>query len=663
MTRKLAGSALIAVVLVFMPAGGGSAAGSGTADETTLPVLDLKPHVRVTTTRGVSASLRSLARKFPATEVRIPSPDEPRRLPETSRRLQAPADAPATTVSFEGIANTSGVAPPDPNGDVGPNHYVQVVNARDGSAVAIFDKAGALLSGPTSMTSLWTGLGGKCENEGEGDPIVQYDQLADRWVLSQFAFSIENGVPQAPFFQCVAVSTTPDPQGTYFAYSFRISNQYFGDYPKFGVWPDAYYVSVHLVDPGTEQYAAQGIIALDRETMLAGGTPRAMVFFANPNVFGLLPSDAQGTTPPPVGSPNYLVTVRDDAINGGEDRLDLYRFHADFADPGSSTITGPVRLPSEQFDSNLCRGSQNCIPQKGTNQKLDAVAVSGLGDLIMYPLAYRNFGNFEALALNHTVDVNKADHAGVRWYQIANPGRRPFISEQGTYAPDARHRWMGSLSMDQSGDLAIGYSLSDENTFPSIAFTGRLASDPPGTMPQGEGVIVTGGGSQTATNRWGDYSAMQVDPDGCTFWYTQEYYAETQPINWHTRIASFKFDSCGGPAPSPPPPPPDTQAPRLSKIKDAPDPFKPGTGGKSSRTKISWTVSESSDDKVVITNRKGHVVRRFAGSVDAGSYYILWRGTTDTGKKAPAARYTYTITAVDSAGNKSTVRGKSTLKR
>jgi FlgD Ig-like domain len=652
----------LAIVLAWLVPGGATAS-SPTAPGSAARALDLQAHVSRSTTRGTSAPLAALARRYPAVEVRVPSPAEPRRLPESPLSPETVAAAPPTTASFEGLANTSAVAPPDPNGDVGPNHYVQVTNARNGSAVAVFDKTGTLLSGPASMGSLWAGLGGKCENAGEGDPIAQYDQLADRWVLSQFAFSVKDGVPEGPFFQCVAVSTSPDPLGTYFAYSFEISDQYFADYPKFGVWPDAYYVSVHLVNPRNERYAAQGIIAFDRETMLAGGSPREMVFFANPSVFGLLPADAQGSTPPPVGAPNYLVTVRDGAISGGEDRLDLYKFFVNWDQPSLSRITGPVRLPTDPFDSNMCRGAQNCIPQQGSTQKLDPVAVSSLGDLMMYPLAYRNFGSFEALALNHTVDADHTDHAGIAWYQIANPARKPYIAAQGIYAPDSLHRWMGSISMDQSGDLGLGFSVSGPQTFPSVGYTARVPSDPGGAMGQGEGVMIAGGGAQTATNRWGDYSSMQVDVDGCTFWYTQEYYSESQPVNWHTRIAAFKLDACGGPAASPPPPPPDTRAPRLTNVHDSPDPFKPGAGGKKSRTKISWTVSESSDDKVIITNKRGRVVRRFAGSVDAGSYYVLWRGTTDNGTKAPAGRYTYTITAVDSAGNKSRATDKTTLRR
>lgn len=619
------------------------------------PAFDLGPRVTRAIASGVSEPLARLPR---TAGVKAPAG---RRLP--ARSLQD--DPSPTTASFDGMAATGGVVPPDPNGDVGPEHYVQAVNSAEGGAVAVFDKAGRLMSGPVALSSLWTGLGGRCETAGEGDPIAQYDQVADRWVLSQFAFGVRDDEPRPPFFQCIAVSTSPDPAGTYHAYSFKISNRYLANYPKFGVWRDGYYMSAHLYDSRSGAYVAQGVMAFDRDSMLAGGEPRAIVFFANESIFGLLPADAQGFNPPPEGSPNYLVVARDGAIAGGLDRLELYRFFVDWGSPERSTVKGPVILTTQSFDSNMCKGSRSCIPQAGTTQRLDPIASEPrAGNLLMYPLAYRNFGTFEALALNHTVDATNTDHAGIRWYQVVSPGRRPFISDQGTYAPDTRHRWAGSISMDQSNDLGLGFSVSGRDLFPSVGFTGRRAGDPAGTMTQGEGTIVAGGGAQTGSNRWGDYSSMQVDPiDGCTFWYTQEYYSESSAGGWRTRVGAFSFPTCGEKAPEPSPPPVDDEPPRISDVRDAPDPFTPDGNGKKDRVKISWTVSESSDNKVVWRNRRGRIVRTFRGSVAPGSVYIKWNGTTDFGKKAGSGTFTYTISAQDSSGNRSSATGKTRLRR
>ena len=450
---------------------------------------------------------------------------------------------PVPAMSFEGLGNVNGVLPPDTNADVGPNHYVQSVNV----SFAVYSKGTqttppALLYGPAATSTLWTGFGGPCETRNDGDGIVMYDHLADRWVMSQLALpNLFFGIAFAPFYQCIAISATPDPTGAYYRYQFAFNK--LNDYPKLGVWPDAYFMAINQFSPITLQFAGQGVIAFDRHRMLAG-LPATMQYVdlasVDINLGGMLPADLDGPAPPP-GSPGYFVQVDDDAWGYAPDRLQLWRFNVDWANPSASTVTGPSVMPVAPFDSDLCGYSRTCIPQPGTAAKVDAMA-----DRLMYRLQYRNFGTHESLVVNHTVDADGTDHAGVRWYEIRDPRTTPAVYQQGTYAPDTDHRWMASAAMDASGNMALGFSVSGAATPPSVRYTGRLATDPAGAMTQGEADIVIGSGAQThESGRWGDYSMMAVDPiDGCTFWYTQQYYGSTSPLAWQTRVGSFSFPSC-----------------------------------------------------------------------------------------------------------------------
>jgi hypothetical protein len=410
-------------------------------------------------------------------------------------------------------------APPDTNGAVGATQFVQWVN----TSFAVFDKnTGALVFGPAAGNTIWRGFGGACETSNDGDPIAQYDKAAGRWVLTQAVFT-------APFMVCLAVSTTSDATGTYNRYAFPMSN--FPDYPKLGVWPDAYYMSFNMFS-GNRFVGAQGC-AFDRSRMLTGTAATMQCFQQSPTVASLLPSDLDGTTPPPAGSPNFF-------LNFGSNSLNLFKFHVDFTTPGNSTFTGPTNIPVAAF-SPACGGGA-CIPQLGTGQQLDS-----LGDRLMYRLAYRNLGDHESLVVNHSVTAGSS--VGVRWYELRSPNTTPTVFQQGTFAPDANFRWMGSVAMDKAGDIAAGYSVSSSSMHPAVRFTGRVPTDPPGIL-QAENSIIEGTGSQLANlNRWGDYSSISVDPvDDCTFWYTTEYLKSDGTFNWNTRIASFKFPSCGGPA-------------------------------------------------------------------------------------------------------------------
>ena len=407
-------------------------------------------------------------------------------------------------------------SPPDTNGAVGATQYVQWVNAE----FAVFDKAtGALVAGPTEGNALWHGFGGGCETNNDGDPIVQYDKIADRWVLTQFSIST------LPYTQCVAVSTTSDATGTYNRYAFSFGDSDYSDYPKLGVWPDAYYMSFNVFLDGSNFIGANAC-ALDRNAMIAGNNATIICFQQESSVASLLPSDMDGTITPAAGEPAFF-------MNFGKNVLQLWAFHVDFTTPANSTFTGPTVLPVANFAAKCFR---SCVAQPGTTQLLDA-----LGDRPMYRLAYRQFPNgVESLVFNHSIST------GVRWYEVRSPNGTPTVFQQGTFSPDPNTRLIGSIAMDQSGDMALGYSVSSKSVYPSIYFTGRVAADTLGSM-EGEQLIISGSGSQTGgQDRWGDYSAMTVDPaDDCTFWYTQEYIPSTGSFNWNTRIANFIFPNCG----------------------------------------------------------------------------------------------------------------------
>ena len=428
------------------------------------------------------------------------------------------------------------LTPPDTDGDVGPNHYVQIVNVQ----YQIFDKSGNSLYGPADNNTMWSGFGGLCETNNDGDPIVLYDHLADRWFFSQFALGNND------FHQCIAVSTTGDPTGQWYRYDYLVSQTKMNDYPKFGVWPDGYYMSCNQF---ASEFEGVGIMVFQRDKMLQG-YPAQAVYWDTPDesLWSMLPSNLDGP-PPPDGTPNYFVQIEDDGWGDPytQDALGIWQCSVDWTTPANSTFTYLATLPTAAFDADMCDYERDCIPQPSTSTTLDAIS-----DRLMYLLQYRDFGSYQTLVTNHTVDATGSDQAGIRWYELRDSGSGWAIHQQGTYAGDGTnedHRWMGSIAMDGEGDIALGYSVSGTATYPSVRYVGRLPGDTLGTLPQGEATMVDGAGTQTDSNRWGDYSAMSVDPvDDCTFWYTQEYYGDgASGIDWSTRIGAFKFDSCESP--------------------------------------------------------------------------------------------------------------------
>ena len=418
-------------------------------------------------------------------------------------------------------------APPDTNGAVGATQYVQWVN----ESFAVFDKTtGAIAPGfPKPGNSIWSGFGGSCQADNDGDPIAQYDKANNRWILTQFAVSAQ------PYMQCVAVSTTSDATGSYNRYAFSYGNG-FNDYPKLGVWPDAYYITFNIFNNGSS-FAGSKLCAYDAAKMRAGTAATQQCFQLSTSFGGVLPGDWDGPDTPAAGEPEFF-------LNFGTNSLNLWKFHVDWTTPANTTLTGPTNIPVAAF-SSACGGG-TCIPQPGTSQKLDSLA-----DRLMYRLAWSASAAGsapEALVVNHSVKVGgnkRAEIDGVRWYEIRSPNATPSVFQQGTFSPDSNSRWMGSIARDKVGNIALGFSVSSASLDPSIRFTGRVPADPAGTMEAETSIKAGSGAQQRSLNRWGDYSSLSIDPtDHCTMFYTTEYLKTNGTFNWSTQIGSFKFPSC-----------------------------------------------------------------------------------------------------------------------
>jgi hypothetical protein len=488
----------------------------------------------------LSPALRDLPQGFADVKQRHEGPENPKipnrhkDMPDTvvqdshaSWLAKLAPSIPAPILNFDGIAFPGvncNCAPPDTNGSVGTTQYVQIVN----TGYEVFDKAtGASVLGPNSIESIWSGFGGLCQSSGFGDPVVVFDKIARRWVVTQFAGG------SVPTDECIAVSTSDDATGTYNRYGFHLSNN-FVDYPKIAVWPDAYYLSINLFSSSTFAYLGPQPFAFDRAAMIAGQPLTTFVSFPalGPNVAPMLPADQDGLRLPPPGSPNpYLGWPQSGTYT-------LYHFHVDFVNIGNSTFTTFANPPAAPF-TQPCPNTRACVPELGVSSFdwLDS-----LGDRLMHRLAYRNFRDHEALVGNYTVLANGT--TAPRWFELRGVTAGPVtVFQESTYQPDTDWRWMGSVAMDKRGNLAIGFSASSSTIHPQIRYAGRLRRDPINTLAQGEAHLFDGAGSQTDTvNRWGDYSNMAIDPvDDRTFWFTSEYYSANTSFNWKTRIGNFKF--------------------------------------------------------------------------------------------------------------------------
>ncbi len=461
---------------------------------------------------------------------------------------------PAPLLSFPGLGSTT-IVPPDTNGAPGFNHFIQIVNdSLAGARVGVWDKNSGVYLYEFGLNQLWP-TGDNCREYPRGDPIVLYDQLANRWLLTQFTQP-----PSGPYNECVAVSKTSTPTNQpsgWFLYTFDVHPNKFNDYPKLSIWPDAYYMTANqfILGPFQEQWAGAGVWALDRQAMLRG-QPATFQYFdladLDLNYGSLLPATLTGLTPPPGGAPGYFASVDQD-WNGSQDVLHLFEFSVDWNNPSLSTFALAQDLVVPAFDWYISGFTYNTVSQPDTFQRLDDLA-----DRLMMHLAYRNFGGHESLVVNHTIDVYNAPPttyglAGIRWYEVRggvvdNTLADATLYQSGTLGSpaDTLNRWMGSLAMDRFGNLALGYSVSNSSVYPGIRYTGRLSADPLGEMPQGEGTLKDGSGSQlNFRGRWGDYTSMSLDPvDDCTFWYTNQYIETTANINWKTQIASFHYPGC-----------------------------------------------------------------------------------------------------------------------
>lgn len=547
------------------------------------------------------------------------------------------AAMPGTQANFDGIpfpGVACNCAPPDANGEVGPTQYVQIVN----EGYQVFDKAtGASQLGPAGIATLWQGFGGVCQNNGNGDPVVLYDQLADRWIISQFA-----GV-SVPTDECIAVSTSGDATGSYFRYAFHLGSNFF-DYPHLGVWPDAYYMSMNVFNSTGTAFLGPQPFAFDRAKMLLGQPAT----FISTGVTGgssedvYLPADLDGSTPPPAGAPATFVEFP------GGGAYKTWHFHVDFATPANSSFT-LFGSPAAAGFTQLCPTTRSCVPQAGTTSRLDAIA-----DRLMFRLAYRNFGDHESVVGNFTVSSGSV--AGIRWFELRNVTNGPLTNfQESTYQPDSTWRWMGSAAMDQQGNIAVGYSASSGTINPQIRYAGRLATDPVGILAQGEGTLFAGTGSQTGTSsRWGDYSDITVDPvDNCTFWYTTEYYSTTTSFNWRTRIGSFKFASCGGsPTPTPtstPTPSPTatpTPTPTPSPVPNAPSNLT-ATSVSGSQINLTWSDNSNNEDGFSIERCAGNSCTNFAQIATVGANASSYQNTG----LVRNTWYRYRVRAFNSAGN------------
>jgi hypothetical protein len=480
------------------------------------------------------------------------------------RTLQNSAKAVAryeVVKTFPGLGssdNKANLAPPDSTGAAGNTQYVQWVN----KTMIVYGKDGSVQYPAADGNTLWSGFGGACEESNDGDPIVLFDRLKDknnaegRWVLTQFAVS-----QGPPYFQCIAVSETSDAKGRYYRYAFKF--ELFNDYPKLGIWPNAYYASFNkFKDLGTKdkngneifEYKQPRVCALEREKMLQGLSAQMQCF--DPGSRSMLPADVDGSFYPPSDSPGLFMDYTVGALR-------IWQMKVDWKNSKKSTLSAPMEIRVEPF-AEACV-SEGCILQPKTAQKLDAS-----GDRLMFRLSYRRFigsDPHEVLTVNHTVRVDlphptkeMAWVTAIRWYELRRAdGKRWELRQQGTYAPDISSgspssRWAGSIAMDKLGNILVGYSRASRDVFPSIFVTGRSARkdalhelEIEREVRAGKGSVIPDG--ENDVYRWGDYSTMTLDPDDCTFWFTSEYQEKNNSYAWQTEVTSFRFpqDCTDGP--------------------------------------------------------------------------------------------------------------------
>jgi hypothetical protein len=431
-------------------------------------------------------------------------------------------------VSFSAMNQSSNGAgwPPDTNGDVGINHYVQTVN----TSIGIYTKSGSFVSATTFDAFFPSAVGSPCDNDNNGDPIVLFDSINQRWFILDFAWS---GTSNGSFYS-IAASKTSDPTGQWWTYCFRADNTLMNDYPKCGVWKDGIYITANMFQfSGSYQHAK--IWAIKTPDLYSGTLTSQSTTDSGTFAFSLLPSNLRGSTTPASGTPNYMYAQDASEYGSGHtDAIKVWKYAVNWTTPSNTTWTGPSSMASASYGL-VSTG----VPQSGSSVSLDTLA-----GRLMYSAVYRKYATYEAVYLCHVAEVSS--RRAMRWYEIRISGGNSSIYQSGTYSPDSTHRWMGSICADKNGNIAMAYSAGSSSMYPAIRYTARLTTDTAGTMGQGEQTLHAGTGSQTSYSRWGDYSMLSIDPvDDETFWYTTEYLSSTG-TNWQTRIGSFKITGGGG---------------------------------------------------------------------------------------------------------------------
>lgn len=570
MVRRLLSTASGAVILLALAAPAQAANPALSANEGTRPVADRDTNATVlhASRHDVSAPLRDILRVMPPPQpmgteeedgYEIPNillklsgyETKPRRSTSHIQRAPTGVPAPAVDLSFEAISMaTSGCncLPPDTNGDVSDQHYIQWVNGGWQAFDKLTGNPAPETPTPTQGNSFWVGFGGQCEASNDGDPIALWDPQAQRWLMSQF-------VASPPYSQCVAISTSADPFGTYNRYEFPWP--LFGDYPHIAVWTDesasqnAYLLTTHeFNDANPRQFQGAALIAMERDKMLAGDPSAAVIRKPGFDAYGLEPVNLTGTLKAPANACSSFVHY-DQADNDGYLFWDLC---LDWATPANSTISSN---PSHVAGAPFVPYGGN-VPQQGT-----ANGLNSFGTHTMYRANARAFPAGAptriSLVINHSV-LGDVEQSGINWVHFdlddhgANPTQPTALDkrlvDQGTYAPDAENRWLGGIAIDGSGNIGVGYSKSSSASRPQIEISGRTPEDAAGTLRDETNCTdgIASGSQTSSSGRWGDYSSMSVDPvDQCTFYFTSEYYPTTASGNWHTRVCSFKFDGCGDP--------------------------------------------------------------------------------------------------------------------
>ena len=476
-------------------------------------------------------------------------------------------------VGFVGPQGTASLRNPSDNSlAVGPDHIVQTVN----SVMAIYTKkgrryvtTGRVLYGPVPTNNVFRGFGGACEKINNGDAVVRYDQLADRWLIVMPTFrkaalrndsvTITHGQPgqavelyqppgpdtaraNAPrtgrsrdtagnYCMCYAISTGPDPFGPYYRYEFK--RDLFPDYPRPAVWPDGYYTTTSTGDEVTQRHA----YVVDRQKMLKGEDATEQWFIIN-GVNFIINADLDGKQLPPPGAPNFMMATGGHQLNKvmEDDGIYVWKYYVDWKQPAKTRIEGPVKISVAPY-RYLCDGQlTRCVPQEGTEQRLDAQ-----GDKLMARLVYRRIGNRESIVGVHSVNTESGG-GGVRWYEFRIGSKRMVtLYQQGTYAPQGNYRWMASAAIDRDGNIGIGYSFGGAGLYPGQRFAARLASDKPGFLGLMETVLVEGEAAQTNTLRWEDYTQTAIDPsDDKTIWYVGDY-LKKDAKSYSTRIGAFRI--------------------------------------------------------------------------------------------------------------------------